>query len=223
LVALLLALVFGSLAFVGNPIERGQRTINLLFLLTVSSYWFGGNNAAKEFVKERAIFTRERDFNLRIDSYYASKFVVLTAMGLIQVTLLFGVMRIFCGPPGNAFGQWAVLVLLAMSGTTAGLLASALARTEEVAVALVPVIVIPQIILAGVVAPLSGLSQWLAQGAITAYPGQQALEALIPAADAAVLGIAQRSFSTSIAIAGIHAAICVLLAILVLAGKRTRN
>ena len=35
-----------------------------MFLLAVSSFWFGCNNAAKEIVKERTIYTRERDFNL---------------------------------------------------------------------------------------------------------------------------------------------------------------
>ena len=48
--------------------------MNLLFLLAVTSFWFGCNNAAKEIVKERAIYTRERDFNVQVGSYYCSKF-----------------------------------------------------------------------------------------------------------------------------------------------------
>ena len=79
LVALLLGLVFGNLDDVSNPLERVQRTINLLFLLAVSCFWFGCNTAAKELVKERVIFLRERDFNLRVGGYFASKFLVLTA------------------------------------------------------------------------------------------------------------------------------------------------
>jgi len=220
LVAILLAIVFGSLADIENPLVRGQRTLNLLFLLSVSSFWFGCNNAAKEFVKERAIFSRERDFNLRVDSYYASKSVVLASIGLLQVALLFAIVRVWCGPPGNAFGQLAILSLLAICGTTAGLLISVLARTEEVAVALVPVIVIPQIILAGVVAPLSGFAEVIARGTITSYSGQQGLEALIPAADSSSFGLVQRSLTNAMIASGIHAFLSILLAVLVLRRKR---
>ncbi len=60
LVAVLLAAVFGRLADVANPAERSQRTVNLLFLLAVSSFWLGCNTAAKEVVKERTIYARER-------------------------------------------------------------------------------------------------------------------------------------------------------------------
>src|SRR5262249_13384229 len=72
LVALLLGGVFGRLNKVESPFERAQRSVNLLFLLNVACFWFGCNNAAKELVKERVIFTRERDFNLRLDGYFVS-------------------------------------------------------------------------------------------------------------------------------------------------------
>jgi energy-coupling factor transporter ATP-binding protein EcfA2 len=77
-VAVLLGLLFGNLNEVkDNPLDYAQRTVNLMFLLAVSSFWFGCNNAAKEIVKERTIYTRERDFNLLVSSYYASKFLRL--------------------------------------------------------------------------------------------------------------------------------------------------
>ena len=66
---------------VSDPIERRAQTVNLLFLLAVSCFWFGCNTAAKELVKERVIFLRERDFNLRVGSYFASKFLVLALIG----------------------------------------------------------------------------------------------------------------------------------------------
>ena len=34
-------------------VRRARRTVNLMFLLAISSLWFGCNNAAKEIVKER--------------------------------------------------------------------------------------------------------------------------------------------------------------------------
>ncbi len=213
LVALLLGAVFGRL---DSAPGSAQRTLNLLFLLNVSCFWFGCNNAAKELVKERLIYSRERDFNLRIDSYLASKLVVLVLIALVQVTLLFGIVKLWCGPPGAAMAQWGVLAMLAVAGTTLGLLISALARTEEMAAALVPVVVLPQIILAGVIAPLSGLPEWLARGLIAALWGMQALKSLLSDQDMVVLQIERPGYAGAIAIISAHVVVVASLTLLAL-------
>ncbi len=63
--------------------------------------------------------------------------------------------------PGNQVGMMGTLVSLSIAGTLLGLAISATAKNEEVAVALVPIVVIPQIILAGVVANLAGVASQL--------------------------------------------------------------
>ena len=78
LVAALLVLVFGDLGEVADPAERLPRTVNLILLATVSCFWFGCNTAAKELVKERVIYLRERAINLNVGGYFASKFLVLS-------------------------------------------------------------------------------------------------------------------------------------------------
>src|SRR5262249_41277299 len=144
---------------------------------------------------ERVIFLRERAFNLRVAGYFASKFLVLALIGMIQASLLFVIVRVWCRPPGSPVFQWATLAALAVAGTAIGLLISALARSEEVATALVPIAVIPQIILAGVVAPLTGPARPTAQWFITAYWGQQALESLLPEADLLLFDRTNEGFS----------------------------
>jgi ABC transport system ATP-binding/permease protein len=210
-VALLLAVVFGdvggmptdpsteekditqALARAGKPPpdkpeankaerEKAARTVNLLFLLAVSSFWFGCNNAAKEIVKERTIFVRECDFNLMPSGYYLSKLVVLCGFSFLQVLLLYGVTTAACHPPGNVAGQLALLLTLAAAGTTLGLFISTLAPTEEVAITLIPMVIIPQIILSGTIAPLSGVGKLLAAVGVTTYWGKQGLDALLPEA-----------------------------------------
>ncbi len=226
LVALLLGLVFGPLGNVANPVERAQRTINLLLLLAVSCFWFGCNTAAKELVKERAIFSRERDFNLRVGGYFASKFLVLSLIGVAQATLLHGIVRAWCGPGGSAALQWLTLATLAAVGTSAGLLISAISRSEEVALALVPIAVIPQIILAGVIAPLSGIARRLAEGFVSAYWGQRALEGLLPSTDLESIGREASSWPRPLIILGVHAAVLCVVSLAILArsrrGGRTR-
>jgi ABC-type multidrug transport system ATPase subunit/pSer/pThr/pTyr-binding forkhead associated (FHA) protein len=219
LVAVLIGLVFGRLSASEDPVERTRNTlstVNLLFLLNVSCFWFGCNNAAKELVKERVIYSRERDFNLRIDSYFVSKFVVLVFVGLMQVSVLFGVVKFWCDPPGSLVLQWCTLAVLALAGTALGLLISAFSKTEEVSIALVPVVIIPQIILSGVIASLSGAVEWLAKGVITTYSGMQALKALLPEDDRAVLNMSDSTFGSPIAIVFAQAFAFVVIAILTL-------
>jgi ABC-type multidrug transport system ATPase subunit len=205
LVAILLGLVFGDLTTLADPETRLPRTLNLLFLLTVSCFWFGCNTAAKEIVKERVIYQRERDYNLRVGSYFASKFLVLTLIGVVQATLLFAVVRPWCRPPGPWAAQWLVLAALATAGTSLGLLLSALARTEEVAIALVPIAVIPQIILGGAIAPLSGLARVLGRGLVSLNWGQQAIERLLPAADLELLQRTEEDWRIPLLVVVLHA------------------
>src|SRR6185503_10559390 len=131
-VALLLAILFGNLDATpqrDNPqkIEHARRSINLMFLLAVSSFWFGCNNAAKEIVKERTIFSRERDFNLRIGSYYASKLLLLCCMSWLQTLMLFLIVRQRCALPGPSLSELGVLLGLALDGVALGLTISAAA------------------------------------------------------------------------------------------------
>ena len=216
LVALLLGLVFGDVSAIENPMVRVQRTINLLFLLNISSFWLGCNTAAKELVKERVIFARERRFNLRVDSYLSSKLAVLLVIGAVQVSLLFVIVRSWCEPPGPALLQGLVLLALMVAGIVLGLLISAIAKTEEMAAALVPIAVIPQIILAGVIAPLTGLSDALAQVFISCFHGQQGLEAVLPDADRTLFNLGDDSIIQALAIIACHAAFFALIAYLLL-------
>jgi ABC-type multidrug transport system ATPase subunit len=226
LVSLLLCLVFGRLSDVSNPLERGPRTENLLNLMVVSCFWFGCNTAAKELVKERIIFHRERDYNLRVMPYIVSKFLVLTFIGALQATMLFAIVRSWCGPPGAVAAQWVTVTALAVAGTAVGLLLSSLARTEEVATALVPIAVIPQIILAGLVAPLKGLMKAIARIVVTVYWGQQAVEHLLPNDVVTVVVRENVEWFSALAVVVGHALVAALCTILVLwftGGKRGRT
>lgn len=220
LVAVLLAAVFGDVGGIANPAVKAARTESLLFLLAVTGFWFGCNNAAKELVKERAIFTRERDFSLLVGSYYLSKLAVLAVFGLVQVVILYGIVKGWCAPPGEAAGQVVALAGLVAAGTALGLFLSAVSSSEDVAVSLIPVAVIPQVILSAGIAPLSGAALWLARGTITTYWGKRALDGLLPddiarTARAAELAEPER-FWGALVLIGVHAAVFVAAALVVM-------
>jgi hypothetical protein len=205
LVALLLVLLFGDLSQMANPFEQAQRTVMLLFLLQVCSFWFGCNNAAKEIVKERTLTARERDYNLLASSYYASKLLVLSALSGLQATLLYLLVSYGCQPPGGCLGYWLFLLGLSLTGVTLGLAISAASRTEDVAVTTIPLALIPQIILAGVVAPLKGVSEFLARLFVTVYWGNRGISALLPETVARTANVEQLSMTESALVLLLHA------------------
>jgi len=136
----------------------------------VSAFWFGCNNAAKEIIKERPLFTLERDVNLVLPSYVLSKLVVLVAIGAAQVLLLVAPLRVAglaIAPTGAMLG---ILLLTMAAGTACGLAISAAASSEDQAATTVPIALIPQILLSeAIVAPLPELARLLARATIPTY------------------------------------------------------
>jgi ABC-type multidrug transport system ATPase subunit len=139
-------------------------TYILLFIIVMIVLWFGCNNAAKEIVKEEAIYGRERAVNLGIVPYLASKFLVLGAItvfhALVLLGVLFGTLEVLrvllpghsVPSPEQMIGYWptfGVIVLLALAGVALGLLLSACVSTPDRANALLPYVLIPQMILGG--------------------------------------------------------------------------
>lgn len=210
--------------------SHARLSVNLLFLLAVTSFWFGCNNAAKEVVKEQTIYSRERDFNLLPSSYYTSKLLLLTTFTWSQAVLLLVLVRLWCRPPGAFGDQLVVLLLLGLAGVTLGLVISSAARTEEMAITLIPMAVIPQIVLSGAIATLSGLSKGLAMVFITTYWGKRALDATLPkeVADVALKGElldGSPSFGQGVLLLWLHAVVGVVAALALLhwQGRRKRG
>jgi ABC-type multidrug transport system ATPase subunit len=223
-IAVLLGLLFGDLGTVQDPVEHARRSVNLLFLLAISSFWFGCNNAAKEIVKERTIYTRERDFNLIVESYYASKVLLLTLFTWVQTLLLFTIVWRWCGPPGAFAAELAVLLTLALAGVTLGLAISAFAATEEMAITLIPLVIIPQIILSGAISPLEGVSKGLALVGISTCWGKRGLDGCLPEKVAQLSpGLEQHSPAVALCVLLLHTAFFVGAALAMLRWHNRRR
>ena len=158
-----------------EKMKRADRSSKLLFLLCISCLWFGCNNAAKEIVKERTIYLKERDVGLKVLSYYGSKLLLLGALSILQASLLYLLVRRLTHLSGAPGEQWLLLSLSSLAGAAMGLAISAIARSEDVAVTIVPIALIPQIILAGLIAPLLNYTRGFAQLFISSYWAYQGL------------------------------------------------
>jgi hypothetical protein len=143
-------------------------TYMLLFIIVITVLWFGCNNAAKEIVKEEAVYGRERAVNLGITPYLASKFLVLGMMSAVQTLLVMlviygtlGLLHVALGHdvPSPLYqldypAQFGFLLLVALAGVALGLFLSAVVSSPDRANALLPYVLIPQIILGGGILPV---------------------------------------------------------------------
>lgn len=138
--------------------------IGVIFLTAISAIWFGVSNSAKEIVGEMAIYKRERMFNLNINTYIISKLLVLSLIALIQVVVFVAIIHInfklnaitefpetYLRPFWESIG---FLFMVSCSATLIGLFLSSYFSTTEKVMTVVPITLMPQIMLAGVMTKL---------------------------------------------------------------------
>jgi ABC-type multidrug transport system ATPase subunit/ABC-type multidrug transport system permease subunit len=157
-IALLIVLVFGkqvkqTVTWETWPQMSGSLGTTL-FIMALAALWFGASNAVREVAGEWAIYRRERMVNLSILAYLDSKFTVLGGLAVVQCLLLLGIAFPGCGLRSSFLLLFLFLLLAAFIGITIGLLLSAAARTSEVAIALLPVVLLAMVILGGAMQPI---------------------------------------------------------------------
>jgi len=143
---LVAALIGLSMLYGAGDVAATKPKNTLLFLLALTSVWFGCSNAARELVKERGLYLRERMAGLRVLPYVASKLVVLTALALLQCLASLVILDLWFGIPGRKPALLAAMVLAAVVGALLGLVVSAVARTADRAMTLLPIVLIPQVL-----------------------------------------------------------------------------
>jgi hypothetical protein len=136
------------------------------FVLSLVSVWFGTSVAAREIIREKAVYTRERMVNLGLMPYVFSKLFILGIIVGIQCLMLFLPLKFFdvvglMDMPGELAGipQFWVMLLTAGVGIALGLFISATVKTSEMATSLVPLILIPQILFSGLVGVPTGINK----------------------------------------------------------------
>ncbi|HYT88666.1 MAG TPA: heme ABC exporter ATP-binding protein CcmA [Gemmataceae bacterium] len=154
-------LLIGLLITLSQFNPGGTKGLDLLYTFAVvAAIWLGLNNTAREVVRDRAVYIRERRTVVNPESYLLAKGVLFACIGLAQVVLLVLWLR-FANffpadyPEAADLRKQALLLLLILwltylSAMFLGLLISTLAPTEEAAVAMLPLVVLPQLLLTGV-------------------------------------------------------------------------
>ena len=148
-VALLLGWLFFSSELPG-PLGGDQGVFATLFMLAAAAFWFGCSNVARELVADRAVFKRERMAGLGVVPYLASVYTFQLFLAAIQVGVMVALTWLLVGlDPWSFIPAFVLLLITAAAGVGLGLLVSSLAPTQVTAIAVIPLILLPQLMLAG--------------------------------------------------------------------------
>ena len=149
-----------GIAVAGVWANASGDTLTMYFVLSLAAFFLGAINSCREIVKERALYLREKNFNLSPGAYLVSKFRVQLILIVVQCAVLAGTVHVFVPLQVNVVLIGIVLLAVAFTGTSIGLLISSWVRTPDKAVGMVPLIVIPQILFSDFVLGKNGLTNW---------------------------------------------------------------
>ncbi len=182
-------LIGGLMGYAFGNFGEGQERVNaenaLLLLLGLSAIWLGCNAASKDIVGELAIYRREHDINLSTAAFVGAKYLVSSAFTVLQLAVVYLLVAALAdGIPGDRLQQFMLLTIGAMAGTAMGLVISAFANTRDQATTIVPLALVPQLILAGVLVPkLPPLATAVAKVAVSGYWLTEAMKSVFITAE----------------------------------------
>jgi energy-coupling factor transporter ATP-binding protein EcfA2 len=170
LIGLMIAIVFHSAALAAGASPIGA--LEVVFLVMTGAIWLGVASAAREVVKERGLVEREFDVGIRLDAYVLAKALVLFALNFVQVLLLVLVVEALrplgIGSSG-VLELFAIAVLTAWTSAAMGLAVSCAARGVDQAAGAVPLLLMPQLLLAGGLIPIAQMPGFVAAIANLVY------------------------------------------------------
>ncbi len=124
-----------------------------LFLSATVAMFLGLTNSATEVLRDRPILRRERNCQPGAGSYVMAKFAALGLVASAQCLVYLIVGNYFLEIDGTLTDLWLWMTLTAWTGTGMALVISSLVKTERAALTAVPLLLVPQMLLAGALVP----------------------------------------------------------------------
>lgn len=129
-----------------------------IFMAIIVAIFLGMSGSAEEIIKDRALLKREKFLNLSYSSYIWSKIIYMAAICLVQTALflLFG--NGIIGVSGMFAYWWLILFVSAFLSSLIGLLLSQCMNSVVAIYITIPLLLIPQILLCGLVVNFEDLN-----------------------------------------------------------------
>ena len=129
-----------------------------LFMAIIVSIFLGMSGSAEEIIKDRALLKREKFLHLSYKSYIWSKMIYMAAVCLVQTFLFIIVGNLLIGISGMFWTWWLLLFVAAFLSSLIGLLLSQCLNSVVSIYITIPVLLIPQILLCGLVVHFDDLN-----------------------------------------------------------------
>ncbi len=153
LLALLLPPVV--IAILMGFMKDGPNEPKTLFMMIMVALWFGCSASVREIVDELPVYKRERQRDLSMLSYLGAKLVWVAGVALVQSALFIGVLTALGGIENHLGEAFLLVWLMTLEGGLIGLLISAFFSSAEKALYAFPLSMIPQLLLAGILMPVT--------------------------------------------------------------------
>ncbi|MBQ2181852.1 MAG: ABC transporter permease, partial [Bacteroidaceae bacterium] len=142
----------------GYSVMNNKNLVSYFFMAVIVATFTGMSGSAEEIIKDRALLKRERFLNLSYGSYIWSKIIYMAGVSLVQTLLFIVVGNTIMGLHGLFFTWWLILFLTALLASLTGLLLSQCLNSAVDIYICIPLLLIPQILLCGLVVSFSDLT-----------------------------------------------------------------
>ena len=158
LLALICALLTRYAPPEGYTVMDNKNLVSYFFMAVIVATFTGMSGSAEEIIKDRALLKRESFLNLSYSSYIWSKIVYMAGVSLIQTLLFIVVGNAIMGIHGLFWTWWLILFVTAFLANLTGLLLSQCLSSVVAIYISIPLLLIPQILLCGLVVSFTDLT-----------------------------------------------------------------
>lgn len=161
LLALLIAVTLRSSKEGAYEFHTALHIPAYLFLSATVAMFLGLTNSATEILRDRPILRRERNSRPNPLLYVCAKFSALGLVAAGQCLAYTAIGHWFLEIRGTILSQWLWMTLTACTGTGLALFVSSLVKSERAALTAVPLLLVPQMLLAGALVPFREMNRGL--------------------------------------------------------------
>ncbi|MCQ2168587.1 MAG: ATP-binding cassette domain-containing protein [Bacteroidales bacterium] len=139
-------------------ILENKNLVSYFFMAIIVAIFLGMSGSAEEIIKDRALLKREKFLQLSHSSYISSKIIYMGAVCLVQTLLFLIVGNLIMGIHGLFWIWWLILFVSAFLSALIGLLLSQCMNSVVAIYITIPLLLIPQILLCGLVVKFDDLN-----------------------------------------------------------------
>ena len=142
----------------GYSIQDNKNLVSYFFMAVIVATFIGMSGSAEEIIRDRALLKREKFLHLSYISYIWSKVIFMAGVSLLQTLLFIVVGNAVMGLHGLFWTWWLILFVTAFLSNLVGLLLSKYLSSVVAIYISIPLLLIPQILLCGLVVNFSDLT-----------------------------------------------------------------